>query len=343
MVRRTVSRKGFRPQTWTFGWNAQDQLVLADGPNGRWRYGYDPFGRRIFKECAGHREDFLWDGDVVARAGAVDWFFEPDSFRPMARVEHGQLAYVVNDHLGTPKEVIAERGALIWAADHDTWGTLRLGRAVGSDLAEQGDYWIQPTSLDDRTPNYSQAPDSTFCPIRFQGQWEDLETGLLYNRFRYYDSLVGQYASPDPIGLLGGLRSISYVPVPTKYVDFYALTCNLPDGQRYVYRALAAGEDISRGLFARCCKADITPEVHVAGAKDSNWISATKDPSVAHSKYNKGNGVVSIDLCQVKSEVLDISRGDGFVNDFIAEMAIEDSEVLIRGYVPPEALRLLVK
>lgn len=40
------------------------------------------------------------------------------------------------------------------------------------------------------------------CPIRFQGQWEDAESGLYYNRFRYYEPLAGQYASPDPIGLL---------------------------------------------------------------------------------------------------------------------------------------------
>ncbi|MDP0929477.1 hypothetical protein Q0601_20015 [Paracoccus onubensis] len=126
-------------------------------------------------------------------------------------------------------------------------------------------------------------------------------------------------------------------------MDFFALTCNLPDGQRFVYRALATGEDISKGLFARCCTANISPEVHVGGARDSNWMSATKDPTVAHGKYNQGNGVVSIDLCKVKSEVVDISGGHGFINEFIADMAIEDAEVLIKGYVPPDAIRLLAK
>ena len=42
------------------------------------------------------------------------------------------------------------------------------------------------------------------CPFRWPGQYEDLETGLYYNRFRYYDSEAGQYASQDPIGLRGG-------------------------------------------------------------------------------------------------------------------------------------------
>ncbi len=198
---------------------------MVDGPNGRWRYGYDPFGRRIFKASAGRSEDFLWDGDVVARAGEVDWFFEPDSLRPMARVEHGQLAYVVNDHLGTPKEVMAERGALIWAADHDTWGTLRLGRrAAGSDLIEQGDYWIEPVSLSGAdTPAFASPLEANFCPIRFQGQWEDAETGLFYNRFRYYEPLAGQYASSDPIRVRGNGSLHRYATSPLILSDPFGL------------------------------------------------------------------------------------------------------------------------
>ncbi|WP_425605024.1 RHS repeat-associated core domain-containing protein [Bombiscardovia apis] len=34
-------------------------------------------------------------------------------------------------------------------------------------------------------------------------QYSDDESGLHYNRFRYYDPDTGQYISPDPIGLLG--------------------------------------------------------------------------------------------------------------------------------------------
>jgi RHS repeat-associated protein len=42
------------------------------------------------------------------------------------------------------------------------------------------------------------------CPFRYQGQYQDEETGLYYNRFRYYDAEVGSYISQDPIGLAGG-------------------------------------------------------------------------------------------------------------------------------------------
>jgi RHS repeat-associated protein len=50
------------------------------------------------------------------------------------------------------------------------------------------------------------------CPFRYQGQYEDEETGLYYNRFRYYDPSIGSYISQDPIGMLGDdLNLYSYV------------------------------------------------------------------------------------------------------------------------------------
>ena len=39
------------------------------------------------------------------------------------------------------------------------------------------------------------------CPFRYQGQYEDEETGLYYNRFRYHEPNTGLFISQDPIGL----------------------------------------------------------------------------------------------------------------------------------------------
>ncbi len=194
-------------------------MIAADGPHGRWHYGYDPFGRRIFKESNGRREDFLWDGDVLARSGTVDWFFEPDSFRPMARMDAGVLFHIVNDHLGTPKEMFSEGGDLAWSVDHDTWGTVR--RVAGAKRATgRGDYWVENVTY---SVSEAAEPAAMLCPIRFQGQWENAESGLYYNRFRYYEPLAGQYLAPDPIGILGGVRPQSYVTIPQLYVDFLGL------------------------------------------------------------------------------------------------------------------------
>jgi RHS repeat-associated protein len=47
-------------------------------------------------------------------------------------------------------------------------------------------------------------------PLRFAGQYEDEETGLFYNRHRFYDPDLGTYLTPDPLGLEGGLFPYAY-------------------------------------------------------------------------------------------------------------------------------------
>lgn len=211
LVRRTLQRKGFRPQTWEYQWDSLDQLVEVRTPEGLiWRYSYDALGRRVRKYNPSTRESvhFTWDGDVLLRevvlrprgprdnqqiVQIVHWQHEPGTFVPLARQEGDQLAYVVTDQLGTPRELVAPDGSILWRTHHAVWGA-RLAGDPG-----------------------------TTCPIRFQGQYEDPETGLYYNRFRYYDPTTALYLSPDPIGLLGGLQPHAYVHNPTTWIDPYGL------------------------------------------------------------------------------------------------------------------------
>jgi RHS repeat-associated protein len=62
------------------------------------------------------------------------------------------------------------------------------------------------------------------CPFRYQGQYEDTETGLYYNRFRYYDPETGQYISQDPIRLKGGIALHNYVSNPNTSIDVFGLS-----------------------------------------------------------------------------------------------------------------------
>ncbi|MFP1787714.1 polymorphic toxin type 30 domain-containing protein, partial [Lonsdalea quercina] len=74
--------------------------------------------------------------------------------------------------------------------------------------------------------------------LAFAGQLRDSESGLCYNRFRYYDPAGGGYISPDPIGLLGGINLYQYAPNPLSWIDPLGLSkCSLsgntikkPDG-----------------------------------------------------------------------------------------------------------------
>ncbi|GHC57487.1 RHS repeat-associated core domain-containing protein [Ulvibacter litoralis] len=64
------------------------------------------------------------------------------------------------------------------------------------------------------------------CPFRYQGQFEDVETGLYYNRFRYYNADEGIYICQDPIGLAGGMPNMySYVLNNNIQFDPFGLEC----------------------------------------------------------------------------------------------------------------------
>ncbi|MFC6212985.1 RHS repeat-associated core domain-containing protein, partial [Rahnella laticis] len=97
------------------------------------------------------------------------------------------------DHLGTPVALINHKtGKVEWDAISDVWGN-----AV--DI-------FNPYKLRQ--------------PIRMQGQHVDEESGLHYNRHRYYDPALGRYITQDPIGLRGGWNLYAYVySKPGRYID----------------------------------------------------------------------------------------------------------------------------
>ena len=62
-------------------------------------------------------------------------------------------------------------------------------------------------------------------PIRFQGQYLDEESGLHYNRYRYYSPKQQRFINQDPIGLVGGINHYQYAPNPVNWVDPFGLAC----------------------------------------------------------------------------------------------------------------------
>jgi RHS repeat-associated protein len=251
---------------WTYRWNLSGMLVEVERPDGDVvAFAYDPLGRRIGKTFRGKTSHWIWDGNVplhewvtlsdeaLARDGVplrssaereialgkrrallaqrsaqgpppgqadarlpevpplegtpespITWLFEPESFAPLAKLVSDERYSIVTDHLGTPRAMYDERGSESWAAEIDTYGALRELR--GQRRA---------------------------CPFRFPGQYEDEETGLYYNRFRYYDPGTGGYVSRDPIGLAGGRALHGYVSDPLCRLDPLGLTeCDRPTKKR---------------------------------------------------------------------------------------------------------------
>uniref|UniRef100_UPI00146F9E5F RHS repeat-associated core domain-containing protein n=1 Tax=Comamonas composti TaxID=408558 RepID=UPI00146F9E5F len=73
------------------------------------------------------------------------------------------------------------------------------------------------------------AGSTTSNHIRFPGQYHDEETGLHYNRYRYYEPETGRYLSKDPIGLGGDWNQFAYAGEdPINFAD--------PEGLETVYQ-----------------------------------------------------------------------------------------------------------
>ncbi|EBS7635149.1 DUF4150 domain-containing protein [Salmonella enterica] len=207
LVEKLVDKGGYRPLQWRYRWDARSQLTGLETPDGeRWEYKYDPFGRRISKRCTNRDKpgtDFHWNGDQLTEEipvgadgkqedeNAVRWIYEPGSFTPLARYEKGQLHYAVKDTTGRVQELLTEDGTIVWRGKQQLWGR----------------------------EEYVNKEDAPVCRLRFPGQYEDTESGLYYNRFRYYDCETGQYLCADPIGLAGGINLYQYAPNPLKYID----------------------------------------------------------------------------------------------------------------------------
>ena len=198
-----------------YRYDGQHRLIGVTLPDGRCvSYRYDAFGRRISKTVDGKTTEFFWQGDHLVAEHSQDhhrsYIYEPGSFRPLAMLDgkgprQACPFYYQLDHLGTPQELTDYSGDIIWAARYTAYGRLtRLNRDTHQVLDQ---------------------------PLRFQGQYFDAETGLHYNRHRYYNPDVGRYLTPDPSKLAGGLNGYQYTRNPTGWVDPLGLSdCPGGDG-----------------------------------------------------------------------------------------------------------------
>lgn len=203
---------------WLYQWTANGMLQKVISPaGGLVEFYYDPLGRRIAKCVKERVTRWVWDGNVplhewmyngvfpaeatINAAGMLTeteepvdnmstWLFEEGTYVPCALIRPDKSYSIVTDYLGTPTHAYDNEGNRVWERKLDCYGNL-----------------------------YGETGEKNFIPYLYQGQYIDGETGLAYNRFRYYDPDAGQYISQDPIGLLGGSRLYSYIKDPNLWID----------------------------------------------------------------------------------------------------------------------------
>ena len=192
----------------SYTYDAQNRLIeVKDNADNRIAYyQYDPMGRRIAKTTAEGTIYYLYnDQGLIAEAiptGAITteygwrtdstWSTDPLTITTTrAGGSQKETFHYLNDHLGTPQQVIDSQGQPVWQARASAFGENQ----------------VQPTSV--ITNN-----------LRFPGQYYDSETNTHYNFFRDYDPTKGTYRQEDPIGLAGGLNLYQYVNGnPLMFID----------------------------------------------------------------------------------------------------------------------------
>ena len=211
---------------YAYEWYGNGMLKEVRLPYGKTvRFEYDALGRRTAKLFNGHVFRYLWDGNVMVQEwqyeekerpqhsidefgrirmqseepvdNLVTWVYEEGSYVPVAKIQNGERYTIISDYMGRPVEAYNSYGNVVWQADYDVYGDLRNIKGIRD-----------------------------FIPFRQLGQYEDDETRLYYNRFRYYDPRIGNYISQDPIRLAGNNPTLyGYVEDLNNWADVFGLRC----------------------------------------------------------------------------------------------------------------------
>ena len=221
---------------YAYEWYGNGMLKEVRLPYGKTvRFEYDALGRRTAKLFNGHVFRYLWDGNVMVQEwqyeekdrpqhssdefgrirmqgeepveNLVTWVYEEGSYVPVAKIQDGERYPIISDYMGRPVEAYNSYGNVVWQADNDIYGDLRNRKGIRD-----------------------------FIPFRQLGQYEDDETRLYYNRFRYYDPRIGNYISQDPISLAGNNSTLyGYVVDCNTQDDLFGLECGTPkDAQKKI-------------------------------------------------------------------------------------------------------------
>lgn len=194
-----------------YHYDSRDQLVRVELPTGVWAAEYDAQGRRLRKVFRDQATEYYWSGNQLAaeirsdRSLRLYIYSDPLALAPWmfvdyasleASPESGKRFFVLSDQVGSPVRIIDDLGEVVWRGESLPFGQMLLGAT--------------------NTLTYNP---------RFPGHYWDDELGLNYNRYRYFDPVLGRYIQSDPLGIGGGTNVYAYVVNPLVVADVNGLTC----------------------------------------------------------------------------------------------------------------------
>ena len=295
---------------YAYEWYGNGMLKEVRLPYGKTvRFEYDALGRRTAKFFNGHVFRYLWDGNVMVQEwqyeekdrpqhsidelgrirmlgeepveNLVTWVYEEGSYVPVAKLQNGERYTIISDYMGRPVEAYDSYGTVVWQTDYDIYGNLRNRKGIRD-----------------------------FIPFRQLGQYEDDETRLYYNRFRYYDPRIGNYIRQDPIRLAGNNPTLyGYVEDCYKLFDLFGLDCkaNKKQGtlaEDKIYNDLLHNSDVivlGRQVYIK------TPGIG-RGRYSDVLIQSKKTGKIINVEIKSGGAVRS--TSQIKKDIL-INSGGG--------------------------------
>lgn len=288
---------GWQEGDTAYEWYGNGMLKRVITPEGATiKFEYDALGRRTLKETHDTCHRYAWDGNVLLHewnydkwdkpriekdtlgrihydrqepyTNLITWVYDGGSYTPVAKLTEEDSYTIVQDYLGTPIQALDSKGNVVWDCILDIYGDV---------LELRG--------------------EKCFIPFRFQGQYEDEETGLYYNRFRFYDPKTGNYISQDPIGLAGGNPTLyGYVGDSNSWVDALGLWA-------YYQLKDASGNIVYHGITERSVQVRLLE--HARNGKTFSQVSYIDDL------------VTRVDARNFEGSALYNARGDANVQNAV--------------------------
>ncbi|HTM39199.1 MAG TPA: RHS repeat-associated core domain-containing protein [Terriglobales bacterium] len=183
-----MSSKATSSGTTQYNWDIENRLmsVVLPGSGGTVNFKYDPTGRRIQKSSLSGTTNYVYDAaNILEEVDAtgnvlVRYVQSPAIDQPLAETRGSTTSYYQADGLGSITSLSNSSAALVNTYTYDSYGKLTASSGTTTNV------------------------------YRYAGREFDSETGMYFNRARYYDATTGRFTSEDRLRFESGLNFFTY-------------------------------------------------------------------------------------------------------------------------------------